>query len=251
MLEWYFNNKVLIDFAVDFITIISFIVTIYTIFNILRYLKTRKLRNKINEIQQDEKSFDMLSRELENYIGTGGHDYGVRLVYYKNYPYKLDKDGFRKYLFWYKISEKHIPSGYISNTSVSIIEELSFSGDKLYYSDKTHKWFIDNPNKQFERYRELPYDMMVYHIPFQNIIGYRFGSSDWTDRNEPIFFTKYKYNSQKLFSNNIIAVMRSQYGCFPSEQLILHKTKRIKRYKILLYKIKSGYNRIKRKIKIL
>lgn len=247
MLEWYINNRILINFTIDLITIIGFITTIYTIFNILHYLKMRKLRNKVDEIRRDEESFDILSHELEGYIGTGGHDYGVRLVYYKNYPYKLDKDGFRRYLFWYKFSEKHVPDGYISNTSVAIIEEASFSGGKLYYSDRTHKWFIDAPNKKFREYRELPYDMMVYRIPFQNIIGYRFGPSDWTDKYEPIFFTKYKYYSQKLFSNDIVAVMRSQYGCFPSNQLILHKTKQIKRYKIFYEKNRIGYNRIKRK----
>ena len=146
--------------------------------------------------------------------------------------------------FGISFQKKHIPDGYISSTSVAIIEEVSFCGDKLYYSGRTHKWFIDAPNKKFREYQELPYDMMVYYIPFQNIIGHRFGLSDWTDKNEPIFFTRYKYNSRKLFSNDIMAVTRAQYGRFPSNKLTLNKTKQIKRYRTYLYKIKARYNHI-------
>lgn len=195
MLEWYCSNETLVNFIIDIITIVGFITAIYAICDIIKYLRTRKMQNKINEMQRDEQTSHTLSRELEKYIGSGGHDYGVRLVFYKNYPYKLDDDGFRKYLYWYKFSEKHVPSGYISNTDVAIIEEVSFCGDRIYYNEKTHKWFIDGSNKQFKKYLELPYDMIIYRLPFQNILGYRFGSSDWTDKHEPVFFTKYKYNS--------------------------------------------------------
>lgn len=249
MLEWYCSNETLVNFIIDIITIVGFITAIYAICDIIKYLRTRKMQNKINEMQRDEQTSHTLSRELEKYIGSGGHDYGVRLVFYKNYPYKLDDDGFRKYSYWYKFSEKHVPSGYISNTDVAIIEEVSFCGDRIYYNEKTHKWFIDGSNKQFKKYLELPYDMIIYRLPFQNILGYRFGSSDWTDKHEPVFFTKYKYNSWKLFGDNMTAVLRCQYGGFPSSQLILSKTKRIKRYKVLFHKMKTKYVCIKRKVK--
>lgn len=238
MLEWYKNNESLVNLIVDMITIIGFVTTIYAICNIIRYLRTRKMQNKISEMQRDERTFCVLSHELEEYIGSGGQDHGIRLVFYKNYPYKLNDDCFRKYLYWYKFSEKHVPSGYISNTSIAIIEEVSFCGNRIYYNEKTQKWFVDNPNKQFKKYLELPYDMIIYHIPFQNILGYRFGPSDWTDKHEPVLFTKYRYNNWRLFGDNMVAVLRSQYGRFPSSQLILSKTKRIKRYKLLLHKMK-------------
>lgn len=245
MLEWYIKNEILINFIMDAMTIVGFITTFYAIIKIVSYIKTRKLQNKINEMRHDKQLYDAISYELEEYIGTGDHDYSIRLVYYKNYPNRLEKDNFRKFLFWYKFSKKHIPCGYASNTSISTIDEVSSSGDKIYYNNKTHKWFIDRPKKHFKKYQELPHDMIIYHLPFQNIIDYRFGTSDWTDKHEPVFFTKYKFNSRKLFRDDIIAVLMNQYR-FPSNQLTLSKAKQIKWRKIL-HKIKTNYTHTRKR----
>lgn len=77
-------------------------------------------------------------------------------------------------------------------------------------------------------------------IPFANIFGYDF-DSDWSDKGEPVFYTKYKYTDWRLFADDMEALTLKN-GEYPYNRFSLRKSKRTRR-------TRSFFRRSKNKLK--
>lgn len=206
--------------------------------------------NKRQEMENDSKLYDEVHDKLKEYVEgfgatpSGMRDIGIRLLYMKNYPYNLDNDGFKFMLYYYFITERHRPSGYVSGKGLYVMEHLWFWEESIYYNSKNGKWFTDKKGRSFKRYQELKHKQLVKRIPFANILGYDF-DSDWAEKGEPVFYTKYKYTDWRLYADELEAVTNDE-GKYPLDRVALQKSKRAKRIRVLWrrpkYKIQGYLN---------
>jgi hypothetical protein len=243
IVRWYVQHQNDINFLKDVIFAIGAIATFYGYFKILRFLTQRKLLNKRQEMENDAKLYsevhDKLKEYVEDFEATPKNlrDIGIRLLYMKNYPYKLDNDGFRFMLYYYFMTERHMPSGYISGKGLYVIEHLGIWEEAIYYNSKNGKWFTDKKGLSFRGYLELKHNQLLKRIPFTNILGYDF-NSDWADKGEPVFYTKYKYTNWNLFADELEAVSMEN-GEYPLDRVSLQRGKRAKRIRRLFRRLKN------------
>jgi hypothetical protein len=248
--NWYVQHQNDIDFVKDIIFAIGVIATFYGYFKVLRFLTQRKMLNKRQEMENDSKLYAEVHDKLKEYVQDFGmttknlRDVGIRLLYMKNYPYNLENDGFRFMLYYYFITEHHQPSGYISGKGLYVMEPLWFWSEAVYCNPKNGKWFTGKKSQSFRGYHELKYKQLVKRIPFANILGYDF-ESDWADKGEPVFYTKYPYTDWKLYADDLEAVTIDKAE-YPSDRVSLQKSKRAKRVRTLRLrfqnKIKAHFN---------
>ena len=239
--HWYVQHKNDIDFIKDIIFAIGLIATFYGYYKILRLLTQRKLLNKRQEMEYDSKLYTEIKDKLKEYIEEFDmapknlRDVGIRLLYIKNYPYNLDNDGFPFMLYYYFITERHQPSGYISGKGIYVMEYLWSWGGAVYYNGDNGKWFTAKKGLTFKGYQELPNKQLVKRIPFANILGYDF-NSDWADKGEPVFYTRYRYTDARLYADELDAVSNDN-GEYPLDRVSLQESKRAKRIRTFKIRI--------------
>jgi hypothetical protein len=238
IVQWHIDHQDYINLFKDLLFAIGVIATFYGYFKFLKFLARRKTLNKKQEMENDLKLYEAIHKRLKEYVDdydakpNNLRDIGIRLLYMKNYPYNLDKDGFPEMLYYYFMSEHHKASGYISGKGLYVLEHLWFLSQAIYYNPKNEKWFIDDKGKKFKHYKQLKHKQLVKRIPFSNIYGYDF-NSDWADKNEPVFYTKYKYYKWKLFADDMDAVTIDQEYHL-AYKVHLNKKKRARRIRTYL-----------------
>lgn len=243
VLEWYIRNKDYIDLVKDVVFMFGAVATFVGFYQFIKLLTQRKVLNKRQEMDNDARLYCEVHGKLKEYVESYGvkpdklRDIGIRLLYIKNYPYNLDNDGFRQYLYYYFLTEDHNPSGYISGTDIYVLDHVWFWDYSVYFNPKNGKWFTDKKELVFRKYVELKYTHILKRIPFANIYGYDF-DSDWADKGEPVFYTKYKYTNWKLFAGDMEAITWKK-GQYPLNRVILKKNKRARRFVTFLRELKS------------
>lgn len=243
VVRWHTQHQDYINFFKDVIFAIAIVATFYGYFKFLKFLTRRKVLNKRQEMENDAKLFNEIHKKLKEYVDSYEasqnelRDIGVRLLFIKNYPYKLDADGFRQELYYYFMSEHHKANGYISGKGLYVMDYLWFLGNSIYYNPKNKKWFIDEKGHSYRKYKELRHKQLVKRIPFANIYGYDF-NSDWADKGEPVFYTKYKYYKWKLFADDLDAVSIDQEFHL-AHKVPLKKSKRAKRTRAVFRRLKN------------
>jgi hypothetical protein len=194
-------------------------------------------------MKNDAKFYDEIHDKLKEYVEDFGatpselRDIGIRLLYMKNYPYNLDNDGFRFLLYYYFFTENHKPSGYMSGKGIYVLDHIWFWSEAIYWNPKNGKWFADKQGLSYRGYKELKHKHLVKRIPFSNILGCDF-NSDWSEKGEPVFYTKYKYTNWKLFADEI-EVVTIDNGEYPLDRVSLEKKKRAKRARTTFRKLKN------------
>lgn len=246
VVNWYVQNKDLIDLIKDVVFVIGATATFVGFYQLIKFLLQRKMLNKRQEMDNDARLYDEVHEKLREYVNSYDlkpdklRDVGIRLLYIKNYPYNLDNDGFRQELYYYFFTENHSPSGYISGKGLYVVDFIHHFSNSIYYNPKNGKWFIDKKKRTFRNYKELRLQHLVMRIPFANILGYDF-NSDWADKGEPVFYTKYKYTSWRLFADELEALTWKD-GKYSIDRLTLQKSKRTRRIRTFL---RSTKNRIR------
>jgi hypothetical protein len=248
IVAWYVQHKNSLDFVKDVLFAIGLIATFYGYIKFLAFLTQRGTLNKRQEMENDAKTYKEINDKLEQYVESfkatpsNMRGIGIRLLYIKNYPYNLDDDGFRQTLYYYFMSEYHKPSGYISSTGLYVMEDLWYVGSCIYYNPKNEKWFIDDKDLRFKNYHALKHKQLMKRIPFANILGYDF-DADWSDKEEPVFYTKYKYYKWKLFADGLVAVTFDEEFSL-AHTVDLKKSKRKRRI------VRTTFRRLASKFKI-
>lgn len=258
VVNWYVQNKSYIDLAKDVVFVFGAVVTFVGFYQFIKFLVQRKSLNKRQEMDNDARLYEELHDKLKDYVESYGvkpnelRDIGIRLLYIKNYPYNLDNDGFRQELYYYFFTQNHNPSGYISGKGLYVVDFIHHFSDSIYYNSKNGKWFVDKENQTFRKYDELNLRHIIKRIPFANVLGYDF-NSDWADKGEPVFYTKYKYTDWRLFADDLEAVNWKD-GEYSSDRLTLQKHKRARRTITYVRKTKNiinGYFQDKKTQKLL
>jgi hypothetical protein len=250
IVNWYAQQKSYSDFTKDVLFAVGIIATFYGYFKFLKFLTQRGALNKRLEMENDAKMYKEVQGGLKNFVdrykdasSKNHRNIAIKLLYIKNYPYKLENDGYSQMLYYYFLSEGHQASGYISTTGLYVMEYLGHFSNAIYYNPKSEKWFIDKEGLTFRMYKQLKHKQLVKRIPFANILGYDF-NSDWADYNEPVFYTKYKYYKWKLYADDFEAVtVEEEYHL--ANKVHIKKSRRKKRV------IKTLLRRIKRKFTML
>ena len=246
VVNWYVQHRDLIDLIKDVVFAFGATATFVGFYQLIKFLLQRKTLNKRQEMDNDLRLYNEIHKQLKEFVDSYDakpdnlRDIGIRLLYIKNYPYKLEDDGYSQMLYYYFMSEYHKASGYISGKGLYVLEHLWFLNTAIYYNPKNEKWFIDEKGKKFKHYKQLKHKQLVKRIPFSNIYGYDF-NSDWADKGEPVFYTKYKYYKWKLFADDLEAVTIDQEYHL-AHKVHLDKKKRARKIRAFLRRRK---NRIK------
>lgn len=244
VVNWYVQHKDLIDLIKDVVFVIGATATFVGFYQLIKLLFQRKMLNKRQEMDNDARLYKETHEEIREYVKSYNldpsnlRDVGIILLYMKNYPYKLDKDGFRQMLYYHFFTQIHQADGYMSGKGLYVVDFLYMYSESIYYNEVNQKWFIHKAGHKFRNYKELSYRHLVKRIPFANIYGYDF-NSDWAEKNEPVFYTKYIYNDWRLFADDLEA-LTWQDGEYTSDRLSLRKHKRARRVRSFLLRKKNG-----------
>ena len=242
-INWYIRNKDYINFAKDLLSIFGIIMAIVGFSSWIKMLFRKKLADKRMEMNTDMKTYSEFQEKLKTYIDdfelspNNMLDVGIRLLYMKNYPYNLEDDGYKQCLYYYFFTDRHGLSGYISNKGVYIVDWVRYMENSIYYNPKNRRWFVAKKDKKRKRYIELKQEYMIKRIPFSNIYGYDF-ESDWSEKGEPVLYTKYKYTNWQLYGEEIVALNRGD-GKYDPDRIFLKKSKRAKRIRIFVNNVRS------------
>jgi hypothetical protein len=242
VIDWYVRNKDYIDFVKDIIFAIGAVVTFYGYFKFFGFLAQRKMLNKRQEMENDSKLYEEIRGKLKEYVDDYGatqkklRDIGIRLLYMKNYPYNLEDDGYSQMLYYRFFMDGQPPTGYISGKGLYVMEHLWFLSQAIYHNSKNGKWFVHEKGRSFRNYQELEHKQLVRRLPFANILGYDF-NSDWADKGEPVFYTKYKYYKWKLFADELEAISIDDEFQL-AHKVSLSKNKRTRRIRVRLRAIR-------------
>lgn len=203
ILEIYLENKQWIDLTKDivfFAGVVTFFRGSYLFF---QFLKNKKYKDKSQEIDENINFREKLEPILNNYIseyGKGYRDICIRFVHWKNYPWKLAKDGY-KFFLHINYLEKTPHYGWIDNTGINFEEHVWWYGNSIYI-DTDGIFFIDKKNQEHKGFQEIHDVVLLLHMPFVSIVNY-----DFKERieYEPVFYIKYDYsNWKKLYNDKLI-----------------------------------------------
>lgn len=233
--SFYSRHRDYIDFIKE---VIYFVALVYGYIRFLIFLRHRETLNKIQEMRNDLEIYEDIKKELKEFVDSYEanskklRDIGIRLLYIKNYPYKLEKDGYKQMLYYYFLTENHKATGYITSKGLYVMEHLWYYSNSIYYNSQNCKWFVDKKDRKHKNYIELKHKQLVKRIPFTNIYGYDF-NCDWSEKGEPVFYTKYKYSDFKLFAEDMEAVSIDQENHL-AYKVSLNKNKMTRRTRMFL-----------------
>lgn len=196
------------------------------------YIQNRSYTEKAIEIDKNINFREKLEPKLNDYIfdaAKGTKDISIRFVHWKNYPWKLDDDGF-KFLLRINYLEKTPHYGWIDNTGIYLEEPIWFSNSL--YIDNNGIFFIDKKDQKHKGFTEIADAVLVLHMPFSNIVNY-----DFRERieYEPVFYIKHQYLNWKKLYNDKVSV-REKHGT-EYKNIELSQSKMIRRFSKFSYKI--------------
>ena len=198
LLTFYVCNKDWIDFVKDLVFFAGAV-------GLIKLLINWNFEKKKQRISENLRFRDEVEDKLQQYVldkfKNGIKDIGIRLVHWKNYPWKLENDGFKHTLWVRQIDERTMPSGWIDNTGVNFREDPWFLGNSIYL-DRNGIFFFDKVGQTFKGFQELKDVCWRLHMPFTNIINFDF--KEFIEY-EPVFYIRYPYKKyEKLYDDNYI-----------------------------------------------
>jgi len=191
-----------------YIAIIANVIVIIGAVPIFIWLKNLSLERKKKEINDNLNIRKNIQQKLrdhaDGYDRSKPHDIGIRLVYWKNYPWKLDDDGYKQLLYYDTNLDKRLNHGteFLINTGILVDEHIWFFGNSLYLGN-FGTFIIDKSGQKIIGFREVKQKIkLVTTLKYKYIINW-----DFEDKieYEPVFYIKYKYTKKKLFENQFFA----------------------------------------------
>jgi hypothetical protein len=187
----------------DWIDLIKDIVFFFGAVTLVKYLWNKKFKDQSQNIENDLAKRKSIEDQLNKYVYEKYKNkvgIGIRFIYWKNYPNKLNNDAFPYELFIYPRESNVLPSGYINNTGISFVERL-WCFSQSAYVDKNGFFFFDSKNQKIKGFKEFQNSELVRQIPFNHIVNFDF--REFIEY-EPLFYTKYQYNNWKLYDDRLV-----------------------------------------------
>ena len=252
MIDFY-NN-----FLKDYIGLIKDFVFVIGIFPVVIFVKNYLFNKKKDEIAHNLKIRkdiqEKLLKHADNYDRSKPCSIGIRLIYWKNYPYKLDNDGYNHILYYdVNMDEVCYPgANFLSNIGILIEDEL-ITFNETVYKGKYGIYIIDKRGKKIKGFKEIKQEVkLVYTLKYKHIINWDFEEKI---EYEPVFYTRYKFPNNKLYQDEFIVTniygerMDASKGEFLWEEFNL-KNKVSSNislkyfYLIIKYKLKNVFHQI-------
>lgn len=211
ILGFYLRNK-------DWIDLIKDLVFLLGAFGVVRYLITWNYKSKVSQIERDLNFRDNLEHKLQDYVlekhKNDIKDIGIRFIYWKNYPWSLENDAFKHYLFVRSFDNNVMPSGWIDKTGINFQKHFWHSSTSIYV-DANGIFFFAPENGSYIGFKELKNKCLVKHMPFSNIVNYDF--REYIEY-EPVFYIKYPYTKyKKLYDSQYIVREKLDDNYFQEE----------------------------------
>ena len=207
MIEFY-NNY--IKDSIEILKDIAFVISIFPIVIVVRkYLFNKKKEEIANNLKIRKEIQKKLLEYANGYDRSTPHPIGIRLVHWKNYPWKLEDDGYKQILYYDVDMDKFCQpqANFLSNTGI-LIESALWHFSKSVYLGKYDIYIIDKKGKKIRGFQEIEQDTKLVHtLKYKHIINWDFEEKI---EYEPVFYTRYKYSNKKLFENDFI--IRNFYG---------------------------------------
>lgn len=188
VLNLYLDNK-------DWIELVKDAVFFYGAITIIKYLWNRNYTRKIKEIDNNLRFRERIEKALSDYViqkhKNGIKGIAIRFVYWKNYPWKFQNDGFPHSLKIEYHNDQILGSSWIDNTGIYFQEPLWFSSSSVYV-DANGIFFFARQGSVYKGFVEHSDKCLVTHLPFINIINFDFKE---VIEYEPVFYIKYYYTS--------------------------------------------------------
>ena len=158
------------------------------------------------------------------------------MVHWKNYPWRLEDDGYKQLLYYDTNLDKRLPHGteFLTNTGILVEEHIWFFDCSLYLG-KYGIYIVGKSGQKMTGFREVRQKLkLVRTLKYKHIINWDFEEKI---EYEPVFYTRYKYTSRQLFEDEFFAQNYDDDGI--SKDLYFHETldmrNRVKNSKSLKY----------------
>lgn len=174
----------------------------------LLWLRKRSFIKKSGEIKDNllirKDIKEKLREHADGYDRSEPHDIGIRLVYWKNYPWKLDDDGYKQNLYYNTNLDKRCSHGteFLTNTGILVEEHIWFFSNSLYLG-RYGTYIIAKSNNKIEGFSEVKQKIkLITTLKYKYIVNWDFEEKI---EYEPVFYTKYKYTNKRLFESQFFA----------------------------------------------
>lgn len=172
------------------------------------WLKNRAFEKKKKEIADNLSIRDEIKEKLrehaDGYDRREAQNIGIRLVHWKNYPWKLDDDGYKQTLYYDTNLDKRVGHGteFLGNTGIFVEDHIWYFSKSLYLG-KYGIYIIDDSGKKIEGFEEVEQKIKIVDtLKYKYIVNWDFEEKI---EYEPVFYMKYKYTNKKLLENQIFA----------------------------------------------
>jgi len=212
LLDTYLQYKNWIELVKDVVFFAGSYAFFYGVYKAFIFLGSRQLTDMSAAIEKNLHFRERLEPVLSDFIfdtAKNTKDIAIRFVHWKNYPFNLQKDGFKHYPFIQYFNDGTVHYGWIDNTGVNIQEHIWHLGYSIYL-EKNGIFFFDKSGAKHDRFQELSDTVLVFHLPFENIINFDFKQFI---EYEPVFYTRYYYTDRKrLYDDSVVVRNRDGHG---------------------------------------
>jgi len=196
----------------DYVQLTANAIVILGALPIFIWFKKRSFEKKKKEISDNlsirKAITDSLREHADGYDRSEPHDIGIRLVHWKNYPWKLD-DGFKQNLYYDINLPKRVSHGveFLTNTGILLEEHIWFLS-KTIYLGKYGTHIIGDTGQKIKGFKEVKQRVKLIHtLKYKHIVNWDFEEKI---EYEPVFYVKYKYTKRKLFEDEFFVVNSEQ-----------------------------------------
>lgn len=195
------------------------------------WLKNHSFEKKRKEIRENlvmrDDIRDKLRNHADGYDRSTPRDMGIRLVYWKNYPWNLDDDGYKQILYYNTNLNKKLShdTEFLNNIGI-LVEEHIWYVNKSLYLGKFGTYIIDRSGQNIAGFLEIKQKVkLVKTLRYKYIINWDFEEKIGY---EPIFYTKYTYTNQKLYDEDFLVQNYDDDGI--KKNLIFYKQLNTRNY---------------------
>lgn len=204
ILKFYNENATLINFIKDIVCFLS-------AFTLIKYLWNWNFIRKTEKIESNLKFRERIEAALDDYVikenKNGIKDIGIRFVHWKNYPRRLQNDGYKHLLKVEYHDNQLLLSSWIDNVGIYFQEHLWFTSSSLYI-DAAGIFFFASSERQYKGFTEHKNKRLIVQFPFTKIVNFDFRE---IIEYEPVLYIRYPYTKyKKLYSREY--QIREKFG---------------------------------------
>lgn len=212
LLEIYLAHKNWIDLIKDLVFFAGAYTFFHGVYVLFKILKNKRFSDTASAIEKNLHFREKLEPVLNEFIfetAKNTKDVAIRFVHWKNYPWKLGRDGYKHYPWIRYFDDNTVHYGWMDNTGLNIQNPIWYLGYSVYI-DTNGIFFTEREGQTFKGFEEFADTTLVFHLPYTNIVNYDFRE---VIEYEPVFYLKHPYHERKkLYDDHVIVRKRDGHG---------------------------------------